>query len=62
MVSGPDYFWRHVFDGAAKAVGSLFMGKKLFGKAKVGEDNVAVAVQQDVLQFDVSVDDAKLKQ
>lgn len=61
MVSSPDDFGSHVFDRTAEAVGPLLMRKKLFGKAEVGEDHVAVAVQQDVLQFDVSIDDAELK-
>lgn len=45
VISGSDDFRCHIFDGATKAISSFFMGKKLFGKAEVGEDYVAVAVQ-----------------
>lgn len=38
------------------------MGQELLAKAEVCEHDVARAVQQDVLQLDVAVDDAELQQ
>ena len=60
--SGED-FRRHVLDGAAERVGPavLLAGLELPAQAEVGEDDVAVAVQEDVLQLDVAVDDAVLE-
>ena len=62
-VASPDNLGRHVLDGAAERVGPpvLLAGLELAAQAEVGEDDVAVAVQEDVLQLDVAVDDAVLE-
>ena len=37
-----------------------FVGRKLLAEAKVGQDDVAERVEQNVLEFDVAIDDSEL--
>jgi hypothetical protein len=62
VVSSPDHLWRHVLDGAAKRVRPplLLVRLKLSAEAKVREHNVTFAVEKNVLELDVAVDDAVL--
>lgn len=50
----------HVLDGATKALGSAVV-LQLLRQAEVGDDDVSVGVQQNVLQLDVAVNDLELK-
>ena len=56
------HFRGHVLDGAAEGVGLLeaVRGQQFLAETEVSEHNVALAVQQNVLQLDVPVDDSKL--
>lgn len=56
-----DNLRRHVLDRAAKAVRPFVLKHQLAGQPKVGQHDVAVRVDQDVLQLDVPVDDAQLQ-
>ena len=62
-VPSPDHLGRHVLDGPAEGKGTLFnfVREELATKAEVGEGDVAVAVQENVFQLDVPVDDAVLE-
>ena len=52
-----DDFRRHVLDGSAERVSTLdgVVGGEGAAQAEVGQDDVALLVQQDVLQLDVAI-------
>lgn len=50
-----DYLGRHVFHGAAKAV--RLAVQRLLRQSEIGERYVALLVQEDVLRFQVPIDD-----
>lgn len=64
MVSALHHFGGHVFDGAAEGVGPPLglVRSELPAEPKVCEHDVALPVQQDVLQLDITIDDAILVQ
>ncbi len=64
VVSALDDLRRHVLDGAAEGVRPPLplLRAELAAQPEVGEHDVPLAVQQDVLQLDVAVDDAVLVQ
>jgi len=57
ILPSSDNLRRHVLDGAAEGVGALVgvVGSEGAAQAEVGEDDVAVLVEQDVLQLDVAI-------
>ena len=61
--SSPNDLRRHVLDGPAEGVGPSLglLWPEFPAEAEVSEDDVAVAVQEDVLELDVAVDDAVLE-
>lgn len=55
---------RHVFDSAAKRIGSLVsvVVKELFAKAKIAQAHMPILIEQNVFEFNVPVDDAEFVQ
>lgn len=57
-------FWCHVFDSAAKRVRPRvvvsLMGQEFLAQAEIREDNVTLAIQKNILEFNVPVDNAQL--
>ena len=64
VVAASHHLRGHVLDGAAEAVGAplRLVRQELAGQTKVSQGNVAVTVQENVLQFNITIDDAVLKQ
>ena len=64
VISPLDDLRGHVFDGSAERVSPAFsvLGLKLARKAEIGDDDMSVSIQKDILQFDVAVDYAALKE
>lgn len=64
LSASPDDFRRHVLYGAAEGVRPLLVAlpRQLLAEPEVGQDYVAVLVDEDVLQFDVPVDDPQLRE
>ena len=64
MSGSCEYLGSHVLYGATEGVGPLLClcGQELPTQAKVCEGDVAVLVEQDVLQLDVAVDDSVLEE
>ena len=57
ILSSSDNLRRHVLDGAAEGVGALVGLVSPEGPAQpeVGEDDVTVLIEEDVLQLDVAI-------
>lgn len=60
LATTPDDFRRHIFNGSTKAVSPRFATAELLGEAKVCKHDVAVSIQENILEFDVSIDYAQL--
>ena len=57
VLSSSDNLGGHVLDGAAEGVGARVgvVGREGPAQPEVGQDDVAVLVEQDVLQLDVAI-------
>ena len=55
------HFWRHVF-GSTADCGRQFVILKHFSQAEINQLDIAVLIEQDIFQFEVSVSDSSLVQ
>ena len=55
-----DDLWGHVFDRSEDAVTFVVLVYGDFGKAKVGEEEMTIGVEEAIFGFQVAVDDTKV--
>lgn len=60
LTAAPDDLRCHILDGPTEGVRPALSTTELLGKSKVGQHDVAFRVQENVLELDVTVDDAEL--
>lgn len=60
LAAAPDNLRGHILYGPAEAVGSALPTAELLGQSEVGEHYVALRVEENVLQFDITIDDPEL--
>ena len=60
LTAAPDDLRRHILDGTAEGVSPVLTAAELLGETEVCQHDVTFRVQEDILQFDVTVDYAEL--
>lgn len=53
------HFWRQVGRATAEGLGELLLADVLLGQSKVSQAAVTVRIDEDVLRFEVAVDDVE---
>jgi hypothetical protein len=60
LAATPHDLRSHILDGPAEAVRAVLSAAELLGESKVSQHDVTFRVQEDVLQLDITIDDAQL--
>lgn len=63
MTNSPQHFRSQVSDRPAEGLGALaHFQDTFFGKTKISEERMAVIIQNDVIGFEISIDNVPLVQ
>lgn len=58
VTNSPEHFWSQVSDRPAEGFGTLaHFQDTFFGKTEIGEEGMAVIIEDDVIGFEISIDD-----